>query len=355
MSDDGKNKEQLINDLTMVRIHVAELEKTIAGLKRGDEKCQLLSNMIESSDDAIVTKTLEGIITSWNSGAEAVYGYTEAEVMGKSISLLIPPGRDNELPQLLKKIKYGEHIKHYDTVRRKKDGSEIHISLSLSPITDNEGQVVGAATIARDITENKRLEALLRRREEQYRSFFQNNHAILLVIDPEEGLVLDANPAACRYYGYTLHEIRMVKITDINTLGPEQVFEEMSRAQAEQRNHFFSRHRMKSGEVRSVEVYSGPIDMGERQLLYSIVHDISDRVRAEEEKEKLISDLTKALTKIKTLSGMLPICSSCKKIRNDKGYWEQLEVYLSEHSEAEFSHGMCPDCLGKFYPGYKKK
>jgi PAS domain S-box-containing protein len=224
------------------------------------------------------------------------------------------------------------------------------VSLSLSPIRDRNGQIVGASSIARDITESKHLEARLRQGELQYRNLFQNNHAILLVIDPENGDILDVNPAACRFYGYGIDEIRSMKITDINILSPEQVFEEMARAKAEQRLHFYFQHRLKDGDIRSVEVYSGPVHIGGRQLLYSIVHDISDRVKAEAERERLISELRDALSEIKTLSGMLPICASCKKIRNDDGYWEQLEVYIRDRSEAEFSHSICPECVKKLYP-----
>jgi hypothetical protein len=83
--------------------------------------------------------------------------------------------------------------------------------------------------------------------------------------------------------------------------------------------------------------------------------DITDRKQAEEERERLILELTDALSKVRTLSGLLPICASCKKIRNDKGYWEQIEMYIRNHSEAEFSHGLCPDCMEKLYPHFYKK
>jgi hypothetical protein len=83
------------------------------------------------------------------------------------------------------------------------------------------------------------------------------------------------------------------------------------------------------------------------------VHDISERKNAEEDRERLIRELREALSKIKTLSGLLPICASCKKIRDDSGYWNQIECYIREHSEAEFTHSLCPDCIKKLYPGIK--
>jgi len=177
----------------------------------------------------------------------------------------------------------------------------------------------------------------------------------MLLIDTKTADIVDASPSACIYYGYDLEELRTKKITDINTLTPEQVFEEMKRARTEQRNHFYFQHRLANGEIRPVDVYSGPIEIKGRTLLFSIVHDISERRKAEEERERLILELREALSKIKTLSGMFPICSSCKKIRDDKGYWNQIESYIRSHSEVEFSHSICPDCVKIMYPDYYKK
>jgi PAS domain S-box-containing protein len=114
--------------------------------------------IVESSDDAIVSKDLNGIITSWNPGAERLFGYTTAEAVGKSIIMLIPPDRHNEEPTILDRIRRGERIDHYETIRQRKDGSLIDISLSVSPIT-LDGKIIGASKIARDITGRKRSEA----------------------------------------------------------------------------------------------------------------------------------------------------------------------------------------------------
>ena len=115
----------------------------------------LLAAIVESSDDAIIGKTLDGIITSWNKGAANVYGYKDTEAVGKPISLLVPPDRQDEVSQFLERIKRGEHVEHYETVRRKKDGREIDVSLTISPIRSAEGRIIGASTIARDITDAK--------------------------------------------------------------------------------------------------------------------------------------------------------------------------------------------------------
>ncbi|MBU0967369.1 MAG: PAS domain S-box protein [Proteobacteria bacterium] len=186
--------------------------------------------------------------------------------------------------------------------------------------------------------------------EALYQGLFVHNRAIMLIIDPESGDIRDANAAACHYYGYSRDAMRKMQIMAINTLSQEQVRAEMDDAKQEKRQFFNFRHRLADGRIRDVEVFSGPILINNEMLLYSIIHDISDRKRIEQEKELLIEELMRAIKEIKILQGILPICSSCKKIRDDKGYWQQLEAYISVYSEAEFSHGICPDCAARLYP-----
>jgi PAS domain S-box-containing protein len=129
-----------------------------------------MAAIVESSDDAIIGKDLKGIITSWNEGAERLFGYTAAEVIGKPVTILIPPGRLNEEPYILERLRRGERVDHYETVRRRKDGSEVDFSLTVSPVRDKSGKVIGASKIARDISgrrqaEERLKEALARERE----------------------------------------------------------------------------------------------------------------------------------------------------------------------------------------------
>jgi PAS domain S-box-containing protein len=126
--------------------------------KRAEQVSSRLAAIVESSDDAIIGKTLEGIVTSWNGGAHKIYGYSAEEIVGKPISVLAPPERYNEMPSILEKVRRGEHLSHYETVRLKKDGERIDVSITVSPTIDPLGNVVGASTIARDISERKRTE-----------------------------------------------------------------------------------------------------------------------------------------------------------------------------------------------------
>ena len=125
---------------------------------RAERVSRHLVAIVESSDDAIISKDLNGLIASWNRSAERLFGYTEAEVIGKPITILIPPERLEEEVDILDRIRRGERIEHFETKRRCKDGSLVDISLSISPITDESGRIIGASKIARDISEQKRRE-----------------------------------------------------------------------------------------------------------------------------------------------------------------------------------------------------
>ena len=130
--------------------------------KRDEDVKAKLAAIVESSDDAIVSKNLNGIITSWNRGAERIFGYTAQEAIGQPVTMLMPPDRVNEEPSILMRVRRGEKIDHYETIRRRKDGTLLDVSLTVSPLIDTHGRVIGASKIARDITERIRAEETLR-------------------------------------------------------------------------------------------------------------------------------------------------------------------------------------------------
>jgi PAS domain S-box-containing protein len=137
---------------------------------QADKAIGLLAAIVDSSDDAIVSKTLDGVITSWNAGAERLFGYAASEAVGQHISLVIPVNRRDEETFIIERIKQGEPIEHFDTVRVRKDGTSFDISLTISPVRDASGKIVGASKIGRDITQRKRIERELRESEERYRA-----------------------------------------------------------------------------------------------------------------------------------------------------------------------------------------
>jgi diguanylate cyclase (GGDEF)-like protein/PAS domain S-box-containing protein len=131
---------------------VSSAIRDITDRRRADSDAFHFRAVVESSHDAIIGKDLDGVITSWNAGAERLYGYAAAEVRGRSISILVPPGHDDELTEVMRRVRLGEQVDDYETVRARKDGTHVDVSLTVSPIRDHAGRVIGASTIARDIS-----------------------------------------------------------------------------------------------------------------------------------------------------------------------------------------------------------
>jgi PAS domain S-box-containing protein len=143
-------------------VHTQCFTRDVTAQREAEQHSRRLAAIVESSDDAIISKTLDGTITSWNQGAERTFGYTAEEAIGRNIRMLIPAERQDEEPAIVSRVGRGERIDHYDTIRQRKDGTRIEISLSVSPLKDAHGRIVGVSKIARDITERKRSEELVR-------------------------------------------------------------------------------------------------------------------------------------------------------------------------------------------------
>ena len=202
-----------------------EAAQTRRARARGEAAQQFLAAIVESSEDAIYGKTLDGVVVSWNDGAKRIFGYSAEEIIGHSISLLYPIDLRDEMDDIMTRVRRGEMVGVHETMRVHREGRYVPVSVTISPIKDETGKIIGASGIARDISRRK--------------------------------------------------------------------------------------------------------------------HD-------EEERTKLVHRLTETLKQVKTLTGLLPICASCKRIRDDHGYWQQVETYISRHSDAIFSHSICPDCAGDF-------
>jgi PAS domain S-box-containing protein len=155
-------------------VRAAVLAGGMNEVKQVETRDAWLAAIVESSDDAIITKDLNGIITSWNNGAQQLFGYAAEEVIGKPVSILIPPDRQNEEPGILARLGQGQRIDHYETVRQHKDGTLLDISLTVSPLRNGWGKIVGASKIARDITEKKRSQQAVRESEERFRAVVDN-------------------------------------------------------------------------------------------------------------------------------------------------------------------------------------
>lgn len=187
--------------------------------RRQTEEAQLrLAAIVNSSDDAIMGKTLEGVITSWNPGAEKLFGYTADQAIGQSTMILLPPELVFEETDILARISRGGVVEHFDTVRVRHDGSRVDVSVTISPVTDNDGRIIGAAKIARDITERKRAADTVKASEIRYRRLFESAKDGIFILDAETGQIVDANPFLMEMLGYSHEEFLGKKLWEVGSL-----------------------------------------------------------------------------------------------------------------------------------------
>ncbi|MGD0228847.1 MAG: PAS domain S-box protein [Syntrophorhabdales bacterium] len=185
---------------------VMVVSQDITERKRAEEEIARLAAIVESSDDGIISKDLDGTIVTWNQGAELIYGYSAEEMVGRPIALLSPPGREDGVSKIMTLIREGGRIDHYETERIRKDGAKIYVSLTVSPIKDHKGCVIGASTVARDTTERRIAEEALQLAYGYNRSLIEASLDPLVTIDPE-GRIIDVNIATEQVTGHCRDEL----------------------------------------------------------------------------------------------------------------------------------------------------
>jgi len=260
---------------------------TDARAHSGDDAARTLAAIVESSDDAIIAKDLDGTILSWNGGAERIYGYSAAEAVGRSIYLIVPPLFVDELSRILEGIKLGERVRNLETVRVTKDGRLIDVALSISPIRDAMGHLVGASTIAQDITERHRELQALKDSEARLRSILESAVDGIVVIDAR-GRIESVNPAAERLFGYLASEVAG---QNVNMLMPSPYHEEHDRYLGDDLSTSAASiigigrevtGRRKDGSAFPLHLSIGEMVIGGDRKFTGILHDLSARVKMEE-------------------------------------------------------------------------
>jgi PAS domain S-box-containing protein len=264
--------------------------------------------IVEFSDDAIIGKTLDGVITSWNRGAERIYGYRADEAVGRHISLLAPPERADELRQVMDRVRQGEHVEHLETVRLTKAGRRINVSLTLSPIFRADGTVSGVSTIARDITERTRLEQQLRESERRYHT--QVELAPEAIIVHANGLFVYANCAALGLFGaISLVELQQVEVLDLVHPDERDIVVARNRQLLEGGEVPLRECRLLRLDGRSVSVETSSIRIDYQGVpsIQVIARDISERKRIERERETLRQELESERARFETVLRQMPI------------------------------------------------
>ncbi len=282
--------------LRNARLYEMELAEALRARDISQIAQRRLAAIIESSDDAIISKDLNGIITSWNKGAGRIFGYEETEVIGKPITILIPEERQDEESLILGRIRRGERIEHFETVRVHKDGHFIDISLMISPIKDEAGKVVGASKIARDITEKMKADEQLRRALEFDETVMLSMGEGLYTVD-DAGRITFMNPASQRMFGWTMEEMLGRRMHDVtHHLRPDGTPFPASECpglavlqQGTMLSEFEDVFIRRDGTFFDVVYSSSPLrGDGKVTGLVVVFRDISDRKQAEEERARLL-------------------------------------------------------------------
>ena len=176
-----------------------------------------------------------------------------------------------------------------------------------------------------------------------------------IVILDQNGKVYEANKRYADMLGYTMEEVLELHVWDWDAQFSKEELLEMALSVDDAGQNFETRHRRKDGTIIDVELSNNGATYRGQKLIFCICRDITENKKNAKEREALIKKLQDALAEIKTLRGILPLCSYCNKIRDDKGYWEQVDIYIRKYSEADISHSICPECLKKHFPGVEKR
>jgi PAS domain S-box-containing protein len=283
----GRYYAQTINYIPETK-RVRVYGNDITERKQVESTAARLAAIVESSDDAIIGKDLQGKVTSWNAGAERVFGYPACEMAGQPIMRLIPLERHQEEEEILSLIRRGESVKHFDTVRVRKDGSTVAISVTVSPIKDSNGKVIGASKVARDITERKLAEEARSASEARYRMLFDYAPDGIVIVD-SKGYYLNANASICRMLGYTRDEIIGLNATDIVAAAEiPRIGEALDviKSKADYQREW--QLRRKDGAVFAVDTIAAAMPDGN---LLAMIRDITERKQAQAQIRQLNSEL----------------------------------------------------------------
>ncbi|MBN1802520.1 MAG: PAS domain S-box protein [Candidatus Lokiarchaeota archaeon] len=285
---------------------IQELIRDISVRKKIEELNYKLASIVDTTDDAIIGKELNGTITSWNKGAERLYGYQEEEILGKNIRVTFLPDKENELDYIMDIIKKDASIARYEAMRLRKDGSEIVVSLTISPIKDEKGTIIGASTISRNITEKKKMEEQLAASEEKYRNLF-STAPFGIVLFTLDGTIIDTNLAISDIIGYSSEELIGKNFRNV-IVPSESQFLDYSRREELARQNIIPEPReiilnKKDGSDIWISSKLSFVEIGGKKFIQALINDVTRRKQAEKRLEQFVSTVSHELrTPITVLS-----------------------------------------------------
>ncbi len=355
------NKKPTYEELEQqVKAHdeiVSENKKLQAKLQRALEK---LRGLAELSPAAVMVYQDDHFIYG-NKAAETISGYSADQITSVNFwDIVHPDFRELARERGLKRQRGEETVNRYEIKILTKDGSEKWIDLAGTSTTIG-GRPAGLIS-AMDITDRRQAEEAIRKSEEKYRLLAENIKDVIFAFD-ENMRMTYVSPSVTRLRGYTVEEAMEQSFGDILTpssteiacraFAHEMELERKGNIDLNKTVTLELETSCKDGSTKWTETVLRAIRDKDNKFVnvLAVARDVTERKKAEEERKNLITEREKALSEIKILSGMLPICAMCKKIRNDEGYWEQIEHYIRQNSNAEFSHSLCPECVKRYYPG----
>lgn len=268
---------------------ISHRKKAETVLRRSEEKFR---RIFESIEEGYVVTDLDGMVQMVNPATCKLMDAGESELVGLPINTFF--NSEEEVSRFKAILRERGKVRGFHLTIKRPGKAAIVVETNAHMVLDDDGAPVAMEGTFRDITARIEAEKILREREKQYRAFFENNHAIMLLVDPQTEDIMDANPAASEFYGYSLDEMRLMSMPQIVANTETEIFQEMAAAKKEGRSYLLFKHILANKTVRDVEVYSGPIMVRGNQLLYSVIHDVTERVRLEREMKRMAT--TDALT-----------------------------------------------------------